>query len=214
MKIDSDINDLSEFIPEASPEHLDLFFKFFEVLCKFNLTVNLVSPESIKNAGKRHFADSYQGLRLFLDQAPANEIIYDFGSGNGFPGVIAAIMKPESQFVLVERDRRKAEFLRHLSFELGLKNINIHEGNAHQLRDSVVKFGMSRAMAPIPKFLLELRNCTGSGGVVYLFKGEHWTTEFSNIPPQIFDLWEVDLFGSYTLPGDVIERYIIRCVRS
>ena len=211
--MESDIENLKELIPDISPSEVESFKKFYDILCHFNKKINLVSRVSLKEAGAKHFADSFLGLKLFEETIQSSELFYDFGSGNGFPGVIAAIMYPKTKFILVERDKRKSQFLEYLSRELGLKNIILHAGSAAELKERSVKLSMSRAMAPLPKFLLELRTLVPKGGKAFLFKGESWTTEFGNCPPQIFDLWEVKLRGSYTLPSVEAVRFIIECER-
>lgn len=204
---------LSEYLPEITDSEEKMFKAYYDILCHFNKRINLVSRSSLVSAGRKHFSDSYMGLKLFDAVFNKDDIIYDFGSGNGFPGVVSAIMHPEVNFILVERDKRKAEFIKFLSEELGLKNITLHAAAASQLKEDSIEIGMSRAMAPLPKMLLEVRSLFKSGGKLFLFKGDHWTTEFGNCPPQIFDLWDVELKGKYTIPSLDMDRFILECTR-
>ena len=211
--MENDIELLSEYLPEITENEEKMFKQFYDILCHFNKRINLVSRSSLTSAGRKHFSDSYMGIRLFDDVFKKDDLVYDFGSGNGFPGVISAIMHPEVNFLLVERDKRKSEFIRFLSEELGLKNISLHIGAASQLKENSVQIAMSRAMAPLPKMLLEVRSLVKPGGKIFLFKGDHWTTEFGNCPPQIFDLWDVELRGKYTIPSLDMDRFILECTR-
>lgn len=211
--MENDIEKLRDFLPDLNDNEEKAFKSFFDILCHFNKKINLVSRLSIKEAGSKHFADSYLGLKIFSDQIQASELVYDFGSGNGFPGAIAAICFPNTKFLLVERDKRKSQFLEYLCQELELKNVILHAGEASDLKESSVKMSMSRAMAPLPKYLLELRRLVPKGGKTFLFKGESWTTEFGGCPPQIFDLWDVKLRGSYSLPESDAVRFIVECDR-
>lgn len=209
----NDIDNLREFIEDISPEVEEHFTSYFEILEQFNKKINLVSPSSLENAGKKHFADSYHGLRIFEQEIETGNIVYDFGSGNGFPGIVLAIMRPDLKLVLVERDNRKCEFLKFVAQELKLENINVYTGNASHLKPGVANYAISRAMAPMPKMLLEVREAMAQNSHLYLFKGDHWTTEFGQCPPQIFDMWEVDLKGSYKLPELDIERFVVDCLK-
>ena len=209
----SDIDKLSEFLPEITPEQEEKFREFYDILCHFNKRINLVSRASLKSAAGKHFSDSYMGLKIFEKDLKPGSNVYDFGSGNGFPGVVSSGMYPDINHILIERDRRKAEFLRVLCGELKLTNVGIHGGPTGELKENSVEIGMSRAMAPMPKMLLELRSICKQGAQIYLFKGDHWATELGSCPPQIFDIWEIKVRGKYNIPSLDMERFIIECIR-
>ncbi|MCJ8277573.1 MAG: 16S rRNA (guanine(527)-N(7))-methyltransferase RsmG [Bdellovibrionales bacterium] len=209
----SDIDRLKEFLPELTETEEEKFRQYFDVLCHFNRKINLVSRASIKNSGGKHFSDSYKGLKIFEEFMTPGATMYDFGSGNGFPGIIGAVMYPEVKHILIERDKRKGEFLKFLAQELLLNNVGVHIGAAKDIKENSVQIAMSRAMAPLPKMLLEMRKLSVVGGRIFLFKGDTWTTEFGNCPPQLFDLWDVKLKGHYNIPSLDMERFIIECTR-
>lgn len=77
--------------------------------------VNLVSSLSLSEAWERHFIDSYQ----LLSYLPLQKInLVDLGSGAGFPGLVLAILRPETLSVtLVEADFKKCVFLENVSRE-------------------------------------------------------------------------------------------------
>lgn len=85
--------------------------------------MNLVAPSTMGDLHKRHFDDSFQLHPLLPDNAA---IIYDLGSGAGFPGMVLAINNPERSFHLIESHQRKAGFLQTLRRELELTNVTIH----------------------------------------------------------------------------------------
>lgn len=210
----NDINSLDNIIPGLSSELKEQFVAYFTIIEKFNNKINLISKSTVKRAGVKHFADSYFGLKLFQQMLPDNQPVFDFGSGNGFPGIVFAMMESKRNVILIERDQRKAEFLKTAANEMKLSHVEVHAGSLSDLEDGTCKIGISRAMAPMPKFLLETRNIVAPGGSVYLFKGDHWMTEFGSCPAPIFDFWEVNLLGQYELPDDVTgDRFIVQCNR-
>lgn len=211
--MDNDINNLKDMMPDISSELEQKFLDFFELISKFNSKINLVAQSTISRAGVKHFADSYLGLRTFMDVLEGDDPVFDFGSGNGFPGLIAAMMLPTKKIILVERDQRKAEFLKIASNQMNLKNVEVYAGPVNNLSDKSCQYIISRAMAPLPKFLLETRRVVKPNGKVFLFKGDTWTTEFGSCPPQIFDYWDVEVQGSYELPIDGATRFTVRCTR-
>lgn len=209
----NDISNLEEIIPELNPDLRELFERFFQLIEQYSDKINLISKSTISRAGVKHFSDSYQGLLSVKDEFKKEHPVFDFGAGNGFPGLIAAMMFPAQTLILVERDQRKAEFLRIATDRMGLKNVEVYGGNVSDLADGSCHNVISRAMAPLPKFLLETRSVMASGGSAFLFKSDHWSTEFSTVPPQVFEFWDVQLHHSYELPNNDAERFIIKCTK-
>ena len=209
----SDIDSLPEIIPEISDGEFQKFQLYYEILAQFNNRMNLVSNSTLNVAGRRHFADSYYGIKAFEEEIPAGSEVHDFGSGNGFPGIVFGIMRPDLKFVLVERDRRKSEFLKHVAHSLELKNIDVFNGETRDLPVQAVKYSLSRAMSPMPRMLLETRDVVAEDGHLFLFKGEYWTGEFGNIPPLLFDFWNISVKSTYKLAKADILKFIIDCHR-
>ncbi len=209
----SDINNLEEFVPFVSSAQIDAFRVFFELIERYNSKINLVSKSSISSAGSKHFADSVLGMDLIFKDLIDGEPLLDFGSGNGFPGIIASLLQPDWPVILVERDLRKSEFLKLAIDKLQLKNVQVHGGAVSELTQGSCFNVVSRAMAPLPKFLLEARPVMAVGGTAYMFKGDFWSTEFSAIPAQLFEHWDVELHSKYELPAGNGSRYIVRCTR-
>ena len=98
---------------------------YYNMLINWNIKFNLVSRKSVNTSWERHFLDSAQ-LWLYLPNK-AN-IWLDFGSGAGFPGLVAAVisreLKPNLKFVLVEKSKKKSSFLYEVVNKFGL-NVEI-----------------------------------------------------------------------------------------
>ncbi len=209
----SENNKLEDIIPNLSSDLSVSFEIFFDLVKRYNTTINLVAKSTISKAWTKHFADSFLGLEQIRNDLVTDQPILDFGSGNGFPGIIAALTLKNYNVILVERDLRKSEFLKAAVDHLGLKNCEVHAGTVNELTEASCFNVISRAMAPLPKFLLEARYVMAPGGNAFVFKGEHWSTEFTAIPAQLFEHWEIDLHSSYELPENEGSRFIVRCTR-
>lgn len=95
-------------------ERLDIYHA---LVLKWQKAINLVAPSTLNDLKTRHFDDSLQMAALIGGQS---KILYDLGSGAGFPGAVIAIAKPELQVTLIESDQRKCEFLKTVSRETGV----------------------------------------------------------------------------------------------
>jgi 16S rRNA (guanine(527)-N(7))-methyltransferase RsmG len=86
----------------------------YELLCRWNRTLNLTRVEKIEEAVERHYCES-----LFLaERLPERASVVDIGSGAGFPGFVVAVARPQCAVTLVESHQRKAVFLREASRKL------------------------------------------------------------------------------------------------
>lgn len=116
-------------LPDVSRETKSLLIVYEQLLIKWQKSINLVSPSTLSEIDKRHFIDSQQ-LR---DKIPLYKIVYDLGSGAGFPGMVLAITRPDLTVELFESDQRKCEFLRTVSretkTELKINNQRVENSN-------------------------------------------------------------------------------------
>ena len=99
---------------DVSESQLCAFQSHFELLLKWNPKVQLTTVLDPVKAAIRHYCESAM-VAAFLSRGP----VLDFGSGAGFPGLVCAIIRPELEFYLLERDIRKGVFLREASRERG-----------------------------------------------------------------------------------------------
>jgi 16S rRNA (guanine527-N7)-methyltransferase len=85
--------------------------RYVDLLQDWQVKTNLVAPSTLPNLWTRHISDSLQLLTL----APSAKRWADLGSGGGFPGVVLACAlaeTPDAKIHLVERNAKKAAFLR------------------------------------------------------------------------------------------------------
>lgn len=102
-------------IVELSPQQIGLLQQHYELLLRWNKSLNLTRVAGLEDAVERHYAES-----LFLAaRLPSGPLrIADVGSGAGFPGVPVAVLRPDCKVALIESHQRKAVFLRESTREL------------------------------------------------------------------------------------------------
>lgn len=130
---------------------------FLDELSRWNSRINLTSVRR-DEAWLRHVEETLQLIRV-AEPAPAARVI-DVGSGNGVPGVVIAVMRPDLLVTLAEADQRKVGFLHHVAGRLQLTNVSVLPGRAEQAAHrhswrGHFDLAVSRATAP-PPVLCEL----------------------------------------------------------
>lgn len=113
---------------DVSRETIERLDEYEALLKKWNPKINLISRNTLDDIWQRHFADSAQVYQHIGNSC--NKWL-DFGSGAGFPGLVAATMAkekhPDVSFILVESDHRKAAFLLTVANALSLSATIITE---------------------------------------------------------------------------------------
>lgn len=148
---------------DVSRETLEKLETYAALLTKWQKAINLVAKSTLDDVWHRHMADSAQIVRL-APGTPANappSSWLDLGSGAGFPGLVAAIMRAENQpedavaaVTLIESDTRKCAFLRevarHVHIPVDIIEQRI-EADTTRAKIQGVKVVSARALAPLDK---------------------------------------------------------------
>lgn len=107
--------DEDRFIDECG-EHFDL-------MRKWNRVHNLSRVTEPSAAAEKHYYDC-----LLASAYIEGTRIIDIGSGAGFPGLILAILRPKTAFLLVDAAQKRCLFLGEARRVLGLKNVSVEHG--------------------------------------------------------------------------------------
>jgi 16S rRNA (guanine527-N7)-methyltransferase len=143
----------------------DSLADYLLILSHWNRIHSLTAIEAPNQQIQRHLIDALsvwpEVVRRFGED-PAIRVA-DIGSGMGVPGIVWAIVMPKSSFDLVERQQKKAAFLRHVVGRLGLASrVRVVEmdvrRHAIEPRYDLIT---SRAFAALPDFLALTRGIGG-----------------------------------------------------
>jgi 16S rRNA (guanine527-N7)-methyltransferase len=150
-----------------------------DIIEEENMKQNLIRFRNREELSIRHIQDSIipfdsENLR------PVTGKCVDIGSGGGFPSIPLAIIFDQTEFHLVESERRKAEHLSSASERLGLKNVTVHnmrvEDFSKQHREEF-DFCTMRAVASTSMSLEYAVPSLKTGGFIYLYKGPSFNKE-------------------------------------
>lgn len=98
---------------------------------------------------------------------PEEGRLLDVGSGMGVPGIPLLIARPGLHGVLVERRKKRAEFLRHVVRKLQL-SAEVYDADINALPDLGVDLCVARAVTRADDLLIMCRRHTRIGGLAVL----------------------------------------------
>jgi 16S rRNA (guanine527-N7)-methyltransferase len=154
--------------------------RFVALLTQWQAKTNLIAPSTLAAIWTRHVADSLQ----LLDLAPAGRRWIDLGSGGGFPGVVLACVladRPDSDIHLVERNAKKAAFLREALRVTGAPG-TVHLQDIENFVDSnppPADYITARALAPLNVLLTLTAPLIGRGAKALFPKGQDVEAELT-----------------------------------
>ncbi len=186
---------------DAEKQSVNLLITYINLLLQQNRTLNLTAIIDPLEAVTKHLLDS-----LSIAQDISGGKVVDVGSGGGCPGIPLAIIRPESQFVLVESKNKKANFLKTTIQALKIKNIKVlcqraENVNLTKKADNIV----SRALGSLPYFISVAGHMLKKQGRLLAMKGKIPHSELKEIPLG----WEVIETKKIEVPCLQAERHLL-----
>ena len=152
---------------------ISLFESYRKEILFWNNKMNLVSVKSPLDLPVKHFIDSLTAAPYL----PRKDVtVLDIGAGAGFPGIPLKICMGALKLYLLESQRKKASFLKHIVRKLDLRDVTvvhkraedlIREGSYREFFDTVI----SRATLKLPKLLEMGGYFLSSSGILIAMKG-------------------------------------------
>jgi len=159
---------------QVSRETITSLMQYEDLLIKGNKSLNLIGSSTINNIWERHFLDSVQVID-FIDKN--QKTLVDLGSGAGFPGLVLSILAKERKIPLkiklIEKSKRKINFLKEIITKLNLNavaiNQNVEDEKFHFTDDTFV----ARAFKPLPKIFELMHNKVQKLKKIIIFLGKN-----------------------------------------
>jgi len=147
---------------------LGLAERYAELLAVPGVERGLIGPRETARLWDRHLINCAAVAEL----VPAGSSLIDLGSGAGLPGVVLAMLLPESGIVLLEPLARRAAFLEECVRELGLGNAAVRRGRAEEVAGQLTADVVTaRAVAPMQRLAALALPLVRPGGLVLAIKG-------------------------------------------
>jgi 16S rRNA (guanine527-N7)-methyltransferase len=104
----------------------------------------------------------------------------DLGSGAGLPGIVLAMLRPQSRVILVEPMARRTAFLSECVELLGLANVTVRRARAEELAGRLaVDVVTARAVAPLDRLAALAAGLGRPGALVLAIKGREAAAELA-----------------------------------
>lgn len=148
--------------------------QYAQLLAGAGVDRGLIGPNEVPRLWERHLVNS----AVMAELVPPGCSLVDLGSGAGLPGIVLAMLLPDSEVVLLEPMLRRATFLEESVAELGLGNARVVRARAEQM---VGKLAMdvvtARAVAPLDRLAALAVGLLKPGGIVLAVKGAKASVE-------------------------------------
>ncbi len=156
--------------------------RYAELLAGPGVDRGLIGPRETARLWDRHLINCAAVAEL----VPAASSLIDLGSGAGLPGVVLAMLLPDSQVVLLEPLARRAAFLEECVQALGLGNAAVRRGRAEEVAGQLAADVVTaRAVAPMERLAALALGLVRPGGLVLAIKGATAAQELAQAGPVL-----------------------------
>ncbi len=176
---------------------------YLALVAKWNRAYNLSAVREPEEMVVRHVLDSAAALPFLRGTR-----MLDAGSGAGFPGIVLALLAPETVWVLVESNGKKARFLDHALRRLALSGrVSVHRGRLESYHpapgfDTVT----ARALADLATLAAWSAPLLAPAGRLVALKGRR--AEIESERAAFAPEWHVQVLP-VAVPGLAAERHIV-----
>lgn len=194
-----------------SENQVKKFYEYMLLLLEWNERINLTSITDEKNIVLKHFVDSITICKYI----PKNAKLLDVGTGAGFPGIPAKIVRDDIEVVLLDSLNKRILFLDDVIDKLDMKNIQAVHGRAEEFgrnKDFRQSFDVvtSRAVANMAVLSEYLIPFSKLGGKCVIMKGSDFEEELNNSKKAIKVLGgKINSVDEFVLPASDMKRTIV-----
>ena len=150
---------------------------YWDILLFYQNRIHLFSKKSPKEELARQFFDIVL-LNVFL---PNYKELVDAGAGAGFVGIILSILNPKKQYLLVERSKKKGDFLDVVRIKLDISNIEIFITDLEHF-SSEADVVVSKASCMRDLLENKMMELIKVGGILVHFTGSTLPPPYKNYP--------------------------------
>lgn len=130
--------------------------------------LGLIGPLELPRLWTRHILNS----ALLAPLLRAGARVADIGTGGGMPGLVLGIVRPDTEFLLIEPMERRCVWLSEQIDRLGLSNVEVRRGRAEEFHGAFeVNQITARAVTALRKLIPLTAPLLRDGGEMLFLKG-------------------------------------------
>jgi 16S rRNA (guanine527-N7)-methyltransferase len=189
--------------------------QFAAILTDTGVSHGLIGPREVPRLWERHILN----CAVIHPAIAKHQKVIDVGSGAGLPGLALAIARPDLELHLVEPMLRRTSWLSMATAELGLSNVTVHRGRAHQFWGTLsAPVVTARAVARLSDLATWCLPLLQPGGCLLALKGTSVAEELEEDRAVLRQHGSVDetieTFGSGVVdPETTVLRVVVGDVR-
>lgn len=195
----------------ATPSQQTVLLEYLSQLLRWNKTYNLTAIRNPDQALVHHIFDSLSlvpSICSIVNVVTSDiPIIVDVGSGGGLPGVILAIMLPNTRVVCIDAVEKKTTFVRQMAGVLALTNLTAQHARIETLEPIQSSIVTSRAFASLEDFARLAGPHVRDGGYLLAMKGRVPRDEIDAL--QTLSLWSVQAVQPLIVPELKSQRCLV-----
>jgi 16S rRNA (guanine527-N7)-methyltransferase len=148
--------------------------RYADLLAGVAVERGLLGPNEVPRLWERHLLNS----AVIAELVPGPCSLVDLGSGAGLPGIVLALLLPDSEVTLLEPTLRRAVFLRECVADLALGNARVVRARAEQMPGTLAADVVTaRAVAPLDRLAALALGLLKPGGILLAVKGARAAAE-------------------------------------
>lgn len=195
--LEDGIQQLQIPLPMARLEKILVYVDYLE---HWNKTYNLTAIHSKEEMIIKHVLDSLS-LYPFMQGTRC----LDVGTGPGLPGFMLALALPHIEFVLLDSQIKKIQFIRRMLREIPLNNVSVcHERVEHHKPTQLYDMIVSRAFASLQDMIECTAHLRAPKGYYLAMKGLWPVDEIAQLPSN----FSVDV-KALSVPFLDAERHVV-----
>ena len=211
-----------DFDIDIDDEKIEKLKRYLELIIFYNQKFNLTGEKTKEEIAIKQFFDSLMPivyLKKYFDSTELKGKNLDIGTGAGIPGIPLKIFSSNSEFLLIDSNKKRVDFLNNVVKELFLEKVDILWGRGEELikkeeyKESLrEKFSQvfSRWVLKIPGIFELTAPFVKVNGRIFLWKGIDEIDLIEKTKGFLYGLGlEVEDIFKYELPFFKSERILL-----
>jgi 16S rRNA (guanine527-N7)-methyltransferase len=166
-----------------SPAQVQAFVDYLRTIEHWNATYNLTAIRDPAAMVPQHLLDCLATASALARrrEAPNRQTILDVGSGAGLPGLVLAVVYPESEIFCVDSVGKKTAFITQAAAVMRATNVVELHARVEALSAPRCDVVTSRAFAPLADFVRLTRHLLAENGEWMAMKAREAATEAAGL---------------------------------